>query len=271
MGWYYHESDYPTVHSFPRHKDVNQSSEQWWIHGPEMEYLAANPLFVPGLGQILASAIHQEASFTAKSGAFFDTNNVSARERSYDIFFKLPKELRFDILNYLSSRAIANLRLATRAYHQLPISLWRRLLKEELPWLWEVWSSNPPYIWATITPAQLQQEASAAQQIQEGSAHVPHILHEELPERPAEREEWTKTKCDSLTKRPDLLAEAQKNAQRELVSLPLMQTNWYEVYMGITRNWGQLKGLHNRERIWRDVEEIIRRVRKYRDEGVIVG
>jgi len=41
------------------------------------------------------------------------------------------------ILDELSSKDIANLRLATPAYRQLNGILFRRLLLEDMPWLWE--------------------------------------------------------------------------------------------------------------------------------------
>jgi len=49
----------------------------------------------------------------------------------------LPNELRAIILDDLSSKDIANLRLATPAYRQLNVILFRRLILEDMPWLWE--------------------------------------------------------------------------------------------------------------------------------------
>lgn len=57
--------------------------------------------------------------------------------KSSDLFMKLPNEIRSLILDELSSKDIANLRLVTPAYRQLSVSLFRRLLLEDMPWLWE--------------------------------------------------------------------------------------------------------------------------------------
>jgi hypothetical protein len=56
---------------------------------------------------------------------------------SSDLFMKLPNEIRSIILDDLSSKEIANLRLVTPAYRQLSVGLFRRLLLEDMPWLWE--------------------------------------------------------------------------------------------------------------------------------------
>ena len=42
------------------------------------------------------------------------------------------------ILDYLGSKDIAKLRLATPVFRQLPTILFRRLLLEDMPWLFEV-------------------------------------------------------------------------------------------------------------------------------------
>lgn len=108
-----------------------------------------------------------------------------------DPFIKLPVELAGMVLDSLSSKDIANLRLATRTFQLLPVNLFRRLLFEEFPWLWE----------------------------------------------------------------------AQAMSVRE--------TNWYVLYQDVKFCWGNFKGLKNRARIWKDVEEIVRRIGKYREEGRI--
>lgn len=52
--------------------------------------------------------------------------------------------------------------------------------------------------------------------------------------------------------------------------LPRNGTNWYVLYSDIVGNWGRLKGLRNRERIWGDVELIVGQIKKLREEGKIV-
>ncbi|KAL4767160.1 hypothetical protein BDW60DRAFT_220752 [Aspergillus nidulans var. acristatus] len=53
------------------------------------------------------------------------------------------------------------------------------------------------------------------------------------------------------------------NLQEKSIKVTKAGTNWHRVYATIKRNWACLKGLHNRQRIWEDVAEIIRRIQKY--------
>jgi hypothetical protein len=50
----------------------------------------------------------------------------------------LPTELKDMVLSHLSSKDIGNLRLASRTFQQLPNRLFFRLIRDELPWFWEI-------------------------------------------------------------------------------------------------------------------------------------
>ena len=179
---------------------MRNGNEQWWKHEPGCEYLAANPVEVPGLSSLLTSACsglraprtvfgwpsHPDPRYVG-----FHRLKPSKPDVVSDPFQKLPAELTSMILNYLQSKDIAALRCASAAFRQLPITLFRRLLIEEMPWFWE--------------------------------------------------------------------------AQ----DLPLERTGWYELYKMAKFCWSNLKGLQNRRRIWKDVEEIVGRVSKYRRDGKI--
>jgi hypothetical protein len=284
MAWYDLEAGGGrTSRSSLHHEDVKKSSEQWWSHITELNYLAANPLFVPGLVPLLNSAISEGPHFNTQDGAFslpyVSGNHHQASANIHpasfvpaeDTFRLLPQELKMEVLSYLGSKDIASLRLSTRSFRQLPISLWRRLIHEEMPWLWETWSNQEaPYIWATITPAKLKQEATARKDIEEECMRYRSIIHQENPEI---LDMWTSAERAFLAARPDPLVEAQEVALSELnlkTPFPLAKMNWYRLYTDITRHWKQLKGLKNRARIWEDVEETIGRIRRYRDEGRIV-
>ncbi len=47
------------------------------------------------------------------------------------------------------------------------------------------------------------------------------------------------------------------------MQLPKRTTNWHGVYTQIEKNWSSLRSLQNRQRIWKDIEEIIKRIEKY--------
>jgi hypothetical protein len=268
-SWYERDGDYDKVYGFPHEPDVRASDQQWWSHENGREYLAANPVFIPRLAPILRSAISEAPSFSAQAGAFaVGTNTGAASADAKDPFDILPQELRLEIVSRLGSKDIANLRSATRAFRQLPISLWRRLLREELPWLWEVWSDDPPYIWTTISVARLKEEAETKEVINKEILRYRNIIREETPEI---LDMWTKAEEDFLASRPDPMVECQVEAFKGLIcGLPAERTNWYQVYSEITRNWSDLKGLWNRLRIWKDVEEVSSRIRKFHEEGKIM-
>lgn len=182
--------DYETFfQDFPRDPAVRSGSEQWWRHEPGNEYLAANPTDIPGLSQLLlppASSAIKTATFDC--GKEFDGSNIVE-----DPFAVLSAEITSMILDHLGSKDIANLRLATPAFRQLPTILFRRLLLEDMPWLYE------------------------------------------------------------------------------MKDLEVASVDWYDWYCKWKLCCEDVKGLRNRRRIWRDVEEIVRMIQGLRKEGKISG
>ncbi|KAF1950717.1 hypothetical protein CC80DRAFT_426304 [Byssothecium circinans] len=238
-------------------ENVRANIEQWWQHIEGTEYLAANPLFIPRLTPILRNAIQHDPNFSPMNGAF----NVPDHHGEADIFTKLPLELRLQILSYLPSQTIANLRLSSRTFRQLPILLWRDLLLTEMPWLWEVWSDDVPYIWATTTYTAVVEHEQTGKELQDWLEKSRAVIKEEMPDI---FNEWDTDVRKVLSKRVGYLEAGRAEALRTMVTgLPVAKTNWYRLYTDIVRNWGDLKGLWNRERIWRDVGEIVRKLDKY--------
>ena len=64
--------------------------------------------------------------------------SLSTPKSIQDPFSQLSAELTGMILDHLGSKDVANLRLATPVFRQLPTILFRRLLLEDMPWLFEV-------------------------------------------------------------------------------------------------------------------------------------
>ena len=50
---------------------------------------------------------------------------------------------------------------------------------------------------------------------------------------------------------------------KEIMLLQKEERNWCRVYYEIKMSWKALKGLPNRERIWKEVEDILRRIDLY--------
>lgn len=64
-------------------------------------------------------------------------NMIESAEHS-DPFSRLPSELQHILLEQFSRQDVANLRLVSPAFKQLPQNYFRHLVETEMPWLWEV-------------------------------------------------------------------------------------------------------------------------------------
>jgi hypothetical protein len=135
----YHDSEPP------RHPAVDRGTERWWIHNAGDEFLVADPLHIPGLSALFEAAKRPQSKFDAQSSPFGERVEMPATPR--DSFDRLPKELRDMVIEHLGSKDIASLRVASRSFRHLPYTLWHRLIKKEMPWIWETWTDRPyPYM-----------------------------------------------------------------------------------------------------------------------------
>lgn len=258
--WWTKEADYDKFHRFPRHPAADRGHDQWWRHHRGDEWLVANPLFVPGLDDVLRSAVHLEYDFDVRSSPF--AGKVQSPARDNDSFAALPEELRAMLLAHLGSKDIANLRLASRSFKHLPIALWYDLLKREVPWLWEAWSQAPYSGWANLTSAELEKKTKVLEDEAVELEWYFKVLDEDMPEMRDQNTE-IKAACEvDLAQRAALLRQPVMHR-----ALEWQRTDWHVLYLQIKRHWKQMKGLQNRERIWTDCEEILRRIEGYRERG----
>jgi hypothetical protein len=116
---------------FDERKDVLNVIEEYYHHIPGTEYLAANPVVVPALTKLI------ESRPKATSDVVFNQLHISA-SGTQDLFQTLSAELRIMLLEMLGSRDVANLRLCSRSFSQLPQTFFRHLIAREMPWVWEL-------------------------------------------------------------------------------------------------------------------------------------
>jgi hypothetical protein len=253
MAWRATGLDWETSREFPRSLDVNFAREQWWHHEPGHEYLAANPLYIPGLPPILLNSVKSGDGLISpelridseESQAIADRTEVFSTPR-IDILSSLPLEVRLLIINFLDSKDIARLSMTSKTFANLPNTLWYNIVRREMPWLWEAWDKSEcvhdPSFWTVLSVAEIR------------TAHKARVAYAEVLVR------------DGYMGH----GEAQKAAESrfsfrsvvpEQIRLPKWETDWRYVFTAIKRNWASLKGLRNRERIWEDVGEIVRRIR----------
>ncbi|RAQ60756.1 hypothetical protein COH20_010907 [Aspergillus flavus] len=198
---------------------VQKAADENWVHISGDEWLAANPFYVPKLREILGRAMDTGPSFSPQDGAFEPL--ISMDKNTSDPFARLPQEILDMIIDNLSTKDIASLRLVSRKFYQLHVSLWYRLIQEDMPWLWEVWSDEKPYFWATVTEGDIQQNKGETR-IEFGEEKImTHTIN--VDEHLAK---WT-------------------------MPIPApRRTNWFLLYTDVKRHWSKLRGLWNRRRIW---------------------
>jgi len=213
---------------------IRELREKWWIHRRGTEYLAANPVDIPGFKLMMQEAYTEvpkgDGVFLVKDSC----KRSSSLEAPYcgyedevDPFMTLPSELKSKVLVQLSSKDVSSLRLASRAFKQLPKRFFRQLILDETPWFWEVdqvKSEIEEYYQATF---------------QENYGNDLEMFSEGIP--PA----WLSFVNERMQRKP-------------------MDTNWHQVYKQLkTMERGTL-GLRNRVRIWKIAEDVISKIKEMR-------
>lgn len=164
----------------------------------------------------------------------------------HDPFAYLPTEISHLILSYLPSADVANLRLVSRKFEQLPLSMFHWLIREEMPWLWEVWSDEAPSFWTTTTKTELLDRHKRESEHKKDLRMYRNVIKEELPEM---YDAWVAAE-PSFDEFEPLSRVVPYHA------LPRTRTNWYKLYRAIATNWKDLKGLQNRRRIWASINKM---------------
>jgi hypothetical protein len=186
-------------------------------------------------------AARRPDDFDAMKLSPFGEKETNGTNFNSDIFGKLPNELRDTVLSSLGSKDIANLRLASRTFRHLPITLWRELIEKEMPWIWEIWTDRPyPFISCTTRP-----EFEAHDEAVKDRVQATQGLRDE-----------------EKAKEMELIAreESRFRESRAVHQLSRLNTDWHYLYCRLAREWKKIKGLRNRERIWESAEYIVRRI-----------
>ncbi|KAH6607714.1 hypothetical protein Trco_004027, partial [Trichoderma cornu-damae] len=257
-----------------RHPDVvNASSDGWsWHCMIGSEYLAANPIFIPGFRALCEAAVSNAESFDSRKSPF--PERPTGEQPSVvpqDPFLELPAELKQAIAWHLGSGDIAALRLASRAFYHLPMSLWHTLMVREMPWIYEAWCDDPtPYPWAMANATDLKQMRGQAEAYSRERSRRAEVLRTYEPDfypiwerNEPESPPWFET--------PGFRAQLQQSVDAKMamgpIRLPREKTNWYQLYTDIKANERRLKGLRNRKRIWANVGDIVGKVKQKWEAG----
>ncbi|SMY29082.1 unnamed protein product [Zymoseptoria tritici ST99CH_1A5] len=192
-----------------------------------------------------------------------------------DPFLLLPAELLQQILSELSTPTVAALREVSRAFAHIPISFFHTLLRQDYPWIWEADSTTPVAHYSHWTQAVIDKAArKLANDTLQLAGHANSIVvspEETTPSQARIAIIDATNAIDTDSTRP---AATLKNDQAHVIPvfLPRIRTNWFKLYAALKKRGAEVSGLKNRERIWRDCEEIMRKIDEMRirerDEGI---
>ncbi|KAL5042866.1 hypothetical protein BDW71DRAFT_132314 [Aspergillus fruticulosus] len=193
--------------------------------GSDYGYTVTNPFFVPRLLELIDKAANANSNSNT-TPAPSEAPPALKRTTHKDPFTALPPEVRSMILTHLPSKAIHNLRFVSSSFEHLPNSLWKRILQEDMPWVWEVWSSDPPHFWATVSQQDIEK----------------HRKEDSVPGHTI-----------------DVQARI-SNPPWAWKIPPHNTTDWHMLYEDIKRETREIRGLRNRRRIWRNLEVVVKGV-----------
>ena len=230
-----------------------------YYHQPGTEYLAANPLNIPGLQAIVEKCRNRTSDivFAAQGD-----NKPSTK----DPFTSLSPELRLIILNRLEIQDVANLRLASRSFRQLPQSYFHHLIQQQMPWVWELDTLIPQAkdidwhaLWLALSSADggAQKDEAGRAGLQEARRAASGRLQAELE---AKNLHWGNDEFFRIFRERGPNYDEQ--CEREIM----------EAYA--SGKWAkgnketEVLGLRNRRRVWMDLLEILRRIEVKNEKGL---
>ncbi|KAI7553083.1 hypothetical protein KC331_g1464 [Hortaea werneckii] len=231
----------------PRNPDVDLVTEKWYSARPGTQYLAADPVDVPGLSALIQSCLVESGEVC--ESVFDASEHMIERAEHSDPFARLPSELQHILLKQISRQDVANLRLVSPAFKQLPQSYFRHLVETQMPWLWEV-SDLPKHqidfyrLWCRLHEADggSQQDLQEREWLTQTPRKKSDALRDELELPTGFSAEWDK-------RAPKLEEEAEAEIQAG-----------YESGMWRRKPTNVLLGLRNRKRIWQDLDVIVQMI-----------
>lgn len=254
-SWWKLTAQYDEFHSFPRSEAVNRAVSQWWEHYTGDEYLAADPLFPPGLREAISSARI--------------SNDLELRVEKASSWNSLPAEVIVNILQYLPAADVARTSLAISATRPFAKQIIQKSLQEEYPSLWELVSTQPYSKWTGQTSWELQCVQKKAGKVEEELERVLETLREE---QCVEAYDYVKEQWDQgrETRRKDAFGHVLQ--EKVPLQIPDDDTGIAKFAISLEEAFKQnrLKGLINRERIWKDCQTILDRIEELQEKGDIL-
>jgi hypothetical protein len=127
-------------------------------------------------------------------------------------------------------------------------------MKKELPWIWEAWTDRPYPALACTTRNVFDR--------------VDNALHSRLEALKAPKGDQQTAIGEARFEHKKRYAELLE--PRLVQRLHRLETDWYWLYCQINRERKRIKGLQNRERIWKTLEFVVRRVDRPEEDVHVV-
>jgi hypothetical protein len=233
---------------FPQPTDLGIVLQDEYECHPGTEYLAADPMNIPGLDELIKAGSEGRVSDVA-----FSPPRTASKTR--DVFSTLPIELRRTIAELLPRKDVANLRIASANFTELPQSYFHHLIKTEMPWVWEIEDLHASEVnwyglWRKLCTADGGSYEDEKKRVW-ARRHLKKVTDRAKAEverqgRERENSEWVK-----------LLGAAIEKAKEEVMNVFKIlnrQGVWPD------KKATELRGLRNRRRIYCDIERILTRI-----------
>ena len=233
----------------PKGEAFKRGTGQWWEHVPGDEWLVANPCFLVNLPRILA----ESQSLSVPDGALLST-------QPRNIFTRVPTEIKDRILENLDVLDVAHAGLAILELHNEGQTLLGKRLPIDMPHLWELWCALPYSEWTGVTEVELAALDQAWQREEERRETVVRILLEEGHGEVAAAcdEYWSTGGLDE--QREQFMGPAIK--EKPAITIDPNATDLIRLVIALDKatEEGKLKGLQNRERIWKDCNFLLDKI-----------
>jgi hypothetical protein len=221
-----------------------------WNCLPGTEYLVSDPVDVQGLDDLIESCCGQPVPEVV-----FET--IKPPKNGTDPFAELSPELLQMVLYHLECRDVANLRLASPSFVQLPQTFFRQIIRKAMPWVWEMDNFQPLKqvdwykLWCKLAKA-------------DGGTFP------DVKEREFVRSQWRVIENGAMeilkregitTADPEAWNSRLVTAREELEKDATVKLNTDFNFRGRSRPMEtEIRGLRNRRRIYGDIEEILTRM-----------
>lgn len=241
-AWWRDQDDRGHGHNIPRHQAIDRGNEQSWHHIHEDAWLAANPLFMPSLTDAVARASDSDLSHPIP--------------RQMHAFGNLPTEIMREIFDYLEIAQVASTSVALPFLKPIAQPYLRARIMEDMPYLWESWCDVPYARWTGTTESELKAAQYAFDDNEKEIAFVLRVLKDEGAEEAyAACEDYWSSRKDQRFKKLRGAAWDVKDAV--VLDLDKIDLALFLVELESMSKAGKLKGLQNRERIWKDCNYIL--------------